>query len=379
MDLPLWLSPTWYVIGAAVIGAMLYYYFGGARQRLLEQFADDRDPVRRWAKGVFGLISGGIDYGHSDQRDVYLALREWWGINDAQQFRVRYSELYAAQSRSKPEAAWCWVRAVNLARMAAGARFISNDESWQLIARVLPRIQSSFTSWEDLGQSYLAAWGAWLRARNIDPQKVESVEESIQALRQGVWRKVAFSQPLELGQAGGRTYTRRDKLRVVWYVVAGAIDLAIRFRILLLIVAFVIAAAMLLAQSFLSAASAEKDLVGSWVGELVESGSIDGKKYDTRRWLMLIRPDGTASQTMRWYLGRQRQEEAVEQFEWAIAYGWSVKGLVWRQACKEISPGYQCENRSFKVSIDQDELRYANMSGRVGHTMRRVSADYRLP
>jgi hypothetical protein len=379
MDLPLWFSPTWYVIGATVVGAMLYYCFGGARQRLLEQFADEREPVRRWAKGVFGLITGGIDHGHGDQREVYFALREWWGINNAAQFRARYNELCAEPLHNKPDAAWCWVRAVNLARMAAGARFISNEESWRLIARVLPRIQSSFTGWEDLGQSYLAAWEAWLRACNIDRHRVESVEEAIKALREDVWHKVAFSEPLELGPESGRNQATTDKLRVLWYVVAGAIDLALRFRILLLIVAFVIAAAVLLAQSFLSAASTEKDLVGSWFGELVESGSIDVKKYDTRRWLMVIRPDRTASQTMRWYLGRQLQEEAVEHFDWTVGYEWSVKDLVWRQACKEISPGYQCEKRSFRISIDQGEMRYTSMSGRVGHTMRKVSADYRLP
>ena len=188
---------------------MLYYYFGGARQRSLEQFAEDRDPLSKWAKGVFGLITGGTYYAYRNMRDLRLALREWWGINNTEQFRVRYNELYAEQPQSKPGAAWCWVRAVNLARMAAEARFISNEESWRLIARLVPRIQSSFASWEELGQSYLAAWGAWLRERNIDRQSVENVEDSINALRADLWRTVAFSQPLDLEQRRGRDTPRR--------------------------------------------------------------------------------------------------------------------------------------------------------------------------
>jgi Protein of unknown function (DUF1266) len=377
MDLPVWLSPLWYVVALAVIGPMLYYYFGGARQRLLEQFADDRDPVRRWAQGVFGIISGGSDYAYGDKGHLRAGLSEWWGIDDAAQFQARYSALRAEQPQSKPEAAWCWVRAVNLTRMAAGAQFISNDESWRLIAAILPRIQGSFAGWEDLGQSYLAARDVWLHERNVDRQNIESVEDSIKALREDVWREVSFNQPLNFAQKKEREYAWADEFRVFLSIATVAIDWAIRFRVVLLIVVFVIAAVLVWGQSYLSAASAEKDLIGAWAGEMVESGSMDDKRYDTRRWLMVVRPDGTGSQTMRWYLGRQKQEEAVEQFEWTLGYEWSVKDLVWRLACKEITSGYQCEKKAYRISIDQGEMRYA--SGRSRFTMRKVSADYRLP
>ena len=109
-----------------------------------------------------------------------------------------------------------------------------------------------------------------------------------------------------------------------------------------------IAAAVVLGQSFLYAASAEKDLVGTWVGERVESGSIDEKKYDTMRWLVVVRPDRTASRTMRLYLGRQRQEEVVTQYEWTVNYEWGVKDLVWRLACKENSPGHECSRATYR-------------------------------
>jgi hypothetical protein len=380
MDLPLWMSPTWYVVGAALVGAMLYYVFGGARQRLLKQLADDREPMRRWAKGVFGLITGGIDYGYEDKQDLRRALTQWWGINNAQEFRSRYNELAAEQPRNKPEAAWCWVRAVNLARLAAGAQFISHDESWRLVAGVLPRIQNSFAGWEELAQSYLAARDAWVRERNIDRHRIENVEDSIKALRAEVWRKMAFKQPLELAQGRQtRAFAAWDQFRVLGYVVAGAIDWAIRFRVLLVIIACVLAAGVLLAQSFLTATVAEKDLVGSWVGELVERGSIDDKNYDTRRWLMVVQPDRTANRIMRFYLGRQRQEEVVTRYEWTINYEWGAKHLVWRLACKENSPGYECVNSAYRISIDHDKVRYTGMSGRPEFTMRKVSADYRLP
>jgi len=196
MDLPIWASPLWYVVPAAVVGVMLYYLLGGARQRLLAEFADERDPVKRWAKGVFGLITGGPDHAHGDKRDLQLALLESWGINNTEQFQDRFRRLNAERPQSKPEAAWCWVRAVNLARMAAGAQFISKDDAWRLVVPFLNRIQRSFAGWEELGQSYLVAWEDWLRDREISREDAENVEDSIKALREDVWRALPFNQPL---------------------------------------------------------------------------------------------------------------------------------------------------------------------------------------
>src|SRR5262245_57373657 len=154
MDLPVWASPLWYVVPAAIIGVMIYY-LRGTRRLFLAEFADDRDPVKRWAKGVFGIITGGTDYGHMDKREVRRGLSEWWDINNIDEFQDRFRELNAERPKSKPEAAWCWVRAANLARMAAGAQFISHDDSWRLVVPFLIRIQRSFIGWEELGKSYL--------------------------------------------------------------------------------------------------------------------------------------------------------------------------------------------------------------------------------
>lgn len=377
MDLPLWASPLWYVVALAIIGPMLYFYFGGAQQRALEQLADERDPVRRWAKGVFGIITGGTDYAYRDKDDLRVALRDWWGINGPEEFRAFFGGLAAEQPQSKPEAAWCWVRAVNLTRMAAGAKFISHDESWRLIAAILPRVQVSFAGWEDLGESYLVAWHAWLRDRNLDRRDVEDVEDNLNALRATVWRTMVFAQPLELARWKPGAYATADKFRVLWYIAAAAIESAIRFRVLLLAAAFVIAAGVLLGQAYLSSSSAEGELVGSWLGELSESGSIDGKKFDARRWLIVMRPDRTATRTMRFYLGRQMQEEVITQYEWSVSYGWQDKGLTWHVVCKQNSPGYECVRASYRISVNPNEIRYS--SGRAAFTMRKVSAGYRLP
>src|SRR5262249_58885230 len=220
MDLPIWASPLWYIVPAAILGLMFYYLRGGVRQRLLAELADERDPVRRWAKGVFGIITGGTDYGHGDKKDLRLGLREWWSINNTEEFHDRFRELNAERPQSKPEAAWCWVRAVNLARMAAGAQFISQDDSWRLAVPFLVRIQRSFTGWEELGQSYLVAWEDWLREREISREDVENVGDSIEALREDAWRGLAFNQPLQFGQSKGKGNSATDGLPAPWEAVA---------------------------------------------------------------------------------------------------------------------------------------------------------------
>jgi hypothetical protein len=379
MDLPIWASPLWYIVPAAILGLMFYYLRGGVRQRLLAELADERDPVRRWAKGVFGIITGGTDYGHVDKRELRLGLRQWWGINNTEQFKDRFRDLDAERPRSKPEAAWCWVRAVTLARMAAGAQFISKDESWRLVIPFLGRIQRSFAGWEELGQGYLAAWEYWLRDREINREDVENVEQNIEALREDVWRGLAFNQPLPLGQSQPKGNSATDELRILWYAFAAALDWVISYWKLLLVPAFVIAAVIVWANAFHLGSAAEKDLVGTWFGELSDNGTIEDKKVDTRRWLIVVRPDRTATQTIRWYLGRQRQEEVVTRYQWTVSYEWRVKDLVWRRVCKENPPGYECGSEAYRISIKDDELRYTGMSGRGATTMRKVAADYRLP
>ncbi len=191
------ISLIWYLFPVAAFSAfMLYHYLSGGQARARSQMEDSIDPARRWARGVFGLISGDTDYAYEDKRDLQLGLSNAWGINDAAQFRLRFGALNSERPKTKQQAAWCWVRAVNLARMAAGASLISYEEAWRLSFPFLLRIQSNFAGWEDLGQNYLAAWQAWRRERNIRRRSSENVDENIELLRRSVWRETPFNLPL---------------------------------------------------------------------------------------------------------------------------------------------------------------------------------------
>jgi len=224
------------------------------------------------------------------------------------------------------------------------------------------------------------AWEDWLREREISREDVENVADSIEALRQDVWPATPFDQPLQPGQSKTKRNTAADELRVLWYAFAAAIVSAIDHKKLLFVACIPIAAVIVWANAFRLGSATEKDLVGTWLGELSESGTLDGKRYDAQRFLIVVRPDRTATQTIRWYLGRQRQEEVVTRYEWTVGYEWAAKDLVWRRVCKENPPGWECDSEAYRISIKDNELRYSSMGkGRGSTTMRKVAADYRLP
>lgn len=186
-----------YLFAGAFFGAIVLIYFLSGRHKRARAFlADAKDPVRRWAKGVFGIITGGTDYAYEGKWDLRLAFQNSWEIETAEDFEEVFGELAAEAAADKERTAWQLVRAINLARMAAGAGFVDPEESWRMIGPLLPRVQKAFSGWEDLGRSYLAARDAWIREQGLQDEPMEDVEKNLAALRGGVWAETPYDQPL---------------------------------------------------------------------------------------------------------------------------------------------------------------------------------------
>jgi hypothetical protein len=127
----------------------------------------------------------------------------------------------------------------------------------------------------------------------------------------------------------------------------------------------------LLIASLQAAISDERELIGTWLGEVTDGGTVEGKTFDSRRWLAVIEPNRTGRYTMRFYLGGQSQIEYTADFEWAL------ENDVWRVTCKSTGPG--CEDARYNISISGDEIRYTNARGGDTYAMRKVPAVYQLP
>lgn len=134
---------------------------------------------------------------------------------------------------------------------------------------------------------------------------------------------------------------------------------------------FVVVAGAWLILSVQSAFSDEKALIGTWLGEVLESGTVEQKKFDARRWLTVIEPNRTARYTMRFYQGSQVQ------FEFAADMEWTLEDDVWRLTCK--SAGAGCVNATYRITIAQDELRYTDVRSREEFRMRKVPTGHQLP
>ena len=246
-----------------------------------------------------------------------------------------------------------------------------------MITQFLPRIQRVFSGWEDLGQNYLTASNAWLEERNIDHRSVEDVEDNIDVLRESVGRGVSFDEPLLRNPIAP---PRPSRARELLHMLGLAIDWAIEFRVPLIILAFAIGVVIVLAHSFLSTAFAKRDLIGTWAGELVEDGAIKLQEIQpaavaNRR---AIRSNGNPSHAV------VPRPAASRGGRGGICVGTGVRMVgqgprFWHLTCKKISPGYECERKAYRLSIDNGGMRYKSISGRVEHTMRKVSADYALP
>jgi hypothetical protein len=146
--------------------------------------------LARWARGAYGLLTGGDDFGRLGREEAQGLLEAPWGIEDAAQLRDAVAGLERTESGNE---AWDLVRAIVLARLGAAAGYLDEQESWEIVARAAARLQGSYGSWAALGEAYAEGRSAWLRGQGISqPAHHSPVERNIEALRARVWPRVAF-------------------------------------------------------------------------------------------------------------------------------------------------------------------------------------------
>ena len=190
------LQPTQILFLVLFWGAiiLLWWLFAGRKQKAMR--SDNLDPRKQWAQGIYAVVSGGGDNGFTDKWDLRLALSNFWNIKNEADFRRRFTELTTKENNSRNEIAWNLARAVNLSRMAAGAKLISNDESWRMIYPVLPEIQSNFKDWNDFGNHYLTGYRQWISNEKIDENSIKDKMKDFTTLNRNVWENINYSQPL---------------------------------------------------------------------------------------------------------------------------------------------------------------------------------------
>jgi hypothetical protein len=161
---------------------------------LVRARAGARAPVERWARGAYGLLTGGQDFGELGREEAQGLLESPWGVEDA---RALHSTIEALEAADSDELAWDLIRVILLARLGAAAGYLDAATSWAVVSRVGARLQTHYPDWDALGRAYARGRGTWLTARGIDePSNHALVERNMQVLTRQVWARVEYRTPL---------------------------------------------------------------------------------------------------------------------------------------------------------------------------------------
>ena len=152
-------------------------------------------PLRRFARSVVALITGGEDYGYLPARDNRSLLGQSWDIHGAPGVHATLSNL--TQPVADPvAAAWNLVRAIHVARMAAGAGYLDEAASWQWVAYAAAGLQARFSDWRSLADAFAQGRLSWATAAGLDVTAMTRQTQTNIAHAQSMWRLMPFSTPL---------------------------------------------------------------------------------------------------------------------------------------------------------------------------------------
>jgi hypothetical protein len=160
--------------------------FTVAKARLEE---DLRTPLKRWAFGVYGVVTRDYDYAHTPQwtRQVNA---EAWKLQSQVDLEARVAELLSGFPTG-----FEFGRAVILLRAAVALGFYSDAESWSRVTGLLLHLQVQGSGWEDYAAQYLRGRRRWLglpEDGKRDDAEMRLVVENVARLRKTVWRTTPF-------------------------------------------------------------------------------------------------------------------------------------------------------------------------------------------
>ncbi len=159
------------------------------------EVADRQIPLRLFGQGVMYIVTGGDDYGYYPPNAPQKMLGNSWSITDsATAHETIRGKLNSTDPDGSQGLAFDLVTTVFLARSAAGAGYITHDESWDYTRRAAQRMQSQFADWAPMAELY---------AREVDRWKTDNdvpldgkVRASIAKLAAHHWPRIPFKTPV---------------------------------------------------------------------------------------------------------------------------------------------------------------------------------------
>ncbi len=111
-----------------------------------------------------------------------------------QEFLVDFTWQHRNDLAEKNLLAWDYMRLINVARWSYSLGFITENEAWEDIDFAGRKLQQNYTSWDDLGRSYILGRTFWLYS-NSHPE-IESAIAWLESHSSSPWKTIPWDLKL---------------------------------------------------------------------------------------------------------------------------------------------------------------------------------------
>ncbi len=156
----------------------------------------DRSETRLkcFGQACFMISMGGEDYGYYPPSAPQEMLESSWDITDKASAKEGIEAMLADPHKGDDEAlVFDRVRAMFLARSAAGAGYITQEASWDYIRKAGKEFQDRLEGFEAVGARYINQSRVWCEANGVPDS---GTADNVRALRKTIWKKVDFNGPI---------------------------------------------------------------------------------------------------------------------------------------------------------------------------------------
>jgi hypothetical protein len=141
---------------------------------------DGSDPLKRWARGCYSILFGQASPGRRGSSFCSEVLADSWSIRSGAEAMATIQRLSLVPSG---RVAWDLVRVVVVARLAAGASFISMEQAQAAVGLIQGGLQANYPGWEAMAADY----DVMVREKGFDDTHLEG-----RAAAREIWKVVPF-------------------------------------------------------------------------------------------------------------------------------------------------------------------------------------------
>lgn len=154
-----------------MVGGMYFYNgYGGVSetQKIVNQYGRDKTATINAYKELFILPF------KSDQAaSAKSTLKEWWNINNKEEFLAVIKKLEIQKDPENPHKAWDYARFVNNVCMGFSANYLTEKEAKKYVSENLVLVQKDFKTWND----FIADFNEGRKIWNPDSPDIENYKQ----------------------------------------------------------------------------------------------------------------------------------------------------------------------------------------------------------